>query len=59
MSSANKKEAYEKQHKRVQRWTEAIRYVKKSNDYTEKEKWILYNEWSDIYQEYLRVKYLK
>ena len=34
MSSANKKEAYEKQHKRVQGWTEAIRYVKKSNDYT-------------------------
>ena len=59
MSSANKKEAYEKQKKRVERWTEAIRYVKKSNDYTEKEKWILYNEWSDIYQKYLRAKYLK
>tara|TARA_R110002020_G_C16304905_1_gene773391 strand:- start:1899 stop:2078 length:180 start_codon:yes stop_codon:yes gene_type:complete len=59
MSSADETEAYEKQQKRVDRWTEAIQYVRNSNDYTEKEKWILYNEWSDIYQKYLRAKYSK
>ena len=59
MSSANKKEAYEKQKKRAEKCTEAIRYVRNSNDYADKEKWLLYNEWSDIYHKYLRAKYLK
>ena len=57
MSSANKKEVYEKQWKRVQKWRNAMLYL--DENYSQHEKWILFQEFEEIYQAYLRAKYLK
>ena len=53
----NSKEAYEKEWKELQDWTIAMRYL--DSNYNEKEKWIIYQEFEDRYQKYLRAKYLK
>ena len=55
--SKNKEEAYKKEKKELQDWTIAMRYL--DSNYNEKEKWIIYQEFEDRYQKYLRAKYLK
>ena len=53
----NKEEVYQKQWKRLMSWREAMLYL--DENYDEHEKWILYQEFENIYQEYLRAKYSK
>ncbi len=55
----NPEEYYEKEFKRMRNFTEGIRIMRDSDDYTEEEKWELYNHWYDLRQEYLRAKYFK
>ena len=57
MSSANKKELYEQQYKRLRKWRDAMLYL--DENYSDHEKLILHQEFEEIYQEYLRAKYLK
>ena len=55
--SKNSKEAYEKEWKELQDWRLAMKYL--DNNYNEKERWIIYQEFEDRYHKYLRAKYLK
>ncbi len=45
--------------KRLRNFQEAIRIMQRSDDYTEEEKWELYNHYYELCMKYLESKYSK
>ena len=55
--SKNNKSSFTKEWKDLMDWRIAMKYL--DDNYSENEKWIIYQEFEDRYHKYLRAKYSK
>ena len=53
----NKPQAFKKEWQELQDFREGMRFL--DDNYSENEKWIIYQEFEDRYHKYLRAKYSK